>query len=316
MDLDSLSRRQHGVLSRAQVLARVTPETLRWALRSQRWQVLHPGVYVTHSGTVDWLARASGALLHHGQGSALSLQSAAHLLGIEDRQPALVHVVVPHARRTTTMPGVRSQRRRRITTVTRRALTVTSAAQTVIDLADHPLTDRDDAIAIAARAVQRRKTGIEDLAAELTGRRSHRHRLAVTLALGLVAEGAESGLEVDFVTGVVDAHGLPPMRMAVPDTGPRGRIRRDFVDAERGVVVETDGVLGHDGAFRRTDNRRDRHTAARGGVTLRTDWVEVHFEPCALAADLAGTLRARGWTGVPRACGPSCPVPRTFHTAA
>lgn len=306
MDLERLIRQQHGVLSRSQALSTLSDEQLRWRLDKGRWTTVHPGVYRDRAVDLDWLGRASAALLFYGPDAALALESAAFLLGINDKAPALVHVDVPHDNQRRRLTGVRRRRRRQITTVTRRGLRVTAPAQTIIDLGDVSGAVRDDVIAVAARAVQRRKTTAEQLGAELASRRTHRNRRALTLALALVGQGAESGLEVAFVTRVLRAHGLPEMRMAVPDTVGGRSIRRDFVDEARGLVVETDGALGHDAAGRREDNRRDRTTAARGGLTLRTDWVEVHFGACDLAADIADAQRSPGWGGTAR---PRAPRP-------
>ena len=131
--------------------------------------------------------------------------------------------------------------------VWRRGLPVTPAAVTIIDLADLRTASREDAIAVAARAVQKRKVTVTELTTELNGRHRHRHRLALQLSLGIIADGAESVLEVEFVERVLRAHGLPPMRMAVPDVAAERSIRRDFVDEVYAVVVEVDGRLGHEG---------------------------------------------------------------------
>ncbi|MBP6995589.1 MAG: hypothetical protein KBB39_05535 [Phycicoccus sp.] len=316
MEIATLARRQHGVIARAQALVELTPEQVRWRLDSGAWVRVHPGVYRSAPVTLTWRGRAQAALLYYGPGAALGLESAAYLWGINDVEPAMVHVDLPHGSQHVRRPGIRLRRRRRLATVNRRGFLVAAAAHCVIDLGDAPAADRDDAIAVAARAVQRRVVTVDELAGELAARRTHRHRRALELALGVVAQGAESGLEVAFHLGVLRAHGLPPMEMAVPDTAGGGGIRRDFLDRDRGIVVETDGHLGHDNAQRRTDNRRDRATAARGGVTLRTDWVEVQFTPCAVAADVAGEQRARGWSGEARSCGPGCALPLARQASA
>lgn len=307
MDIIALAQAQHGVVTRAQALERLSPGELRWRLERGTWLTVHPGVYQTHTGSLDWMGRASAALLFHGPGAALALQSAAHLLGIETVAPAVLQVDVPSTTQRGRRPGVRVRRRRRLVTVSRRGLTVTAPAFTVLDLGDHPLASRQDAIAVAARAVQRRRVTVEDLVGELAARRTHRHRRALELSLGIVADGAESVLEVDFVLRVVRAHGLPAFRMAVPDVVAGRSIRRDFVHDAHRIVVELDGRLGHEGG-RRSDIRRDRGTSASGGVTIRAEWLDVYDEPCALAADLAATLASRGFRGRPVGCGPRCPV--------
>lgn len=233
------------------------------------------------------------------------MNSAAYLLGLDARQPPLVQIDTPASTQRQRRPGIRTRRRRRLVTVTRRGLTVTAPAFTALDLGDDPRASREDAIAVAARAVQRRKVTTAALASELRLRRTHRHRRALELSLGIVADGAESVLEVGFVVRVLRAHGLPAMRMAVPDRVAGQSIRRDFVAEDHNVVVELDGRLAHEGR-RSQDNRRDRRAAARGQITLRAEWVDVFYETCQLAADVFATLRSRGFQGVLAPCGPNC----------
>ena len=273
VDLDTLARRQHGVVSRRQSLEHLTAEAIRWRLSRGDWSRIHAGVYRVHTGELSWHGRASAALLRLGVGAALSGAAAAHLLGFEDAAPA------------------------------------------VLDLGDSFGATRQDAVAVAARAVQRRRVTVDQLVAELAARRTHQHRRALELALGVIDAGAESGLEVGFHQDVVAAHGLPSMRMAVPDTGVAGSIRRDFEEVERGVIVEVDGKIGHGEAERDRDNRRDRLAARTGRVTLRCGWVDVEFDPCGLAADLYGTLTSRGYCGPIRPCGPGCTAAAAARTA-
>ena len=154
----------------------------------------------------------------------------------------------------------------------------------------------------AARWVQKRRTTPEALASVLAGRARHRHRRILMLALGVVAEGAESLMEVSYVTRVEEPHGLPRAAMQVRD----GILRRDFEYEPWRVVVEVDGRLGHEGEYLAVDRRRDRRAAGAGRVTLRAGWVDVEGAPCELAVDVHAALRARGHRGSIRVCGPAC----------
>lgn len=315
MDLKRLARSQYGVVSREQVLATMSIDALRWRLERQTWAKVHPGIYATHTEPLDWMARASAALLFCGPRAALAADSAAYLLGLDNWQPPIMSVAIPAEIRRRRCAGFLVRRRRRLETVVRKRLRVTSPAFTVLDVGDHPAAFREDAIAIAARAVQRRKTSVDALHQELQQRRTHRHREALELSLGIVANGAESVLEVEFVTRVLTAHGLPTMRMAVPDRVGSFSIRRDFVDHVRGVVIEVDGRVAHEGR-RSHDIRRDRHTAAQGRVTLRAEWVDVRYEPCELAAQIFATLRTRGFGGALRPCAATCRAPELLKRTA
>lgn len=305
MELTHLAAEQFGVVSRGQAVEHLGANAVRWKLDRGLWRRVHPGVYAVHDQRLDWFARASAALLCYGHGAALSLESAAFLLRLTSRPPELVHVDILTTTRRQRRPATSVRRRRRMVTVRRRGLPVTAPAFTVIDLGDVPTASREDAIAVAARAVQQRTVRVDQLVTELDRRRTHRHRRALELSLGIVGEGAESVLEVDFVTRVVRAHGLPPLRIAVPDRLEGRSIRRDFVDDDRRLVVEVDGRVAHQDR-RSADIRRDRASAARGVVTLRAEWVDVYYNSCRLAADILAAERSRGYRGALRPCGPGC----------
>ena len=66
-----------------------------------------------------------------------------------------------------------------------------------------------EAVATAARWVQKRRTTAASLAEALDGRARHQHRHIFSVALGVVAEGAESLMEVSYVRRVEEPHRLP-----------------------------------------------------------------------------------------------------------
>lgn len=183
---------------------------------------------------------------------------------------------------------------------------MTSAPGTVLDLADAPGATWRDAVATAARWVQRRRTTAGEIAAALDQRKRQRHRVVLRSALGVVAAGAESLLEVSWLRRVEHAHGLPASRMQVPD----GPVRRDFEYEAWAVVVEVDGRIGHEGEHLAHDRRRDRRAASRGRLTLRAGWFEVEGDPCELALEVVLTLRTRGPGVTCHPCGPRCAVRR------
>lgn len=308
MDLRRLSRRQHDVVSRAQALkAGLTPSQIRCRLDSGRWQRIHPGIYATHNGPVTWPARASAATLHAGTGAALILGSSAYLWGLADREPAVITVGVPLERKPVRVVGTRIRRLRRLETAIVERLTVTTRAQTVIDLAGEPGCDIDEAVALAARAAQRRHLSAADLLVELRARHRHPHGEVLAMALGDIDGGVEGAAEFRFVRDVQRAHDLPEL---VRQVVTRDGARRDFESDEFGVVIEVDGQLWHAGERFHSDRRRDRRTATKGKVPLRSGWLDVAAEPCELARDIALTLRQRGWTGALRRCSPGCPIER------
>lgn len=306
MDLETLARRQRGILTRAQARTFLTEAAIRHRFDTGRWRIVHPGIYATHTADLDWYARAVAALLHAGPGAALGLRAAAYLHGLDRRPPPVLVVLVPHDRRVRKVPGIRVRRRRDLGSVVVQGLACTPPARTVLDLAALSGTTPGEAVALAADAVRVGACTVADLAATLGEQVAHRHRRALQLALGDIDSGVQSLLEHRALTRVLRGHHLPAMRLQVPGPG----VRRDFVCEEFGVILEVDGTVGHLGSGRLADYRRDRDAARSGLVTLRAGWVDVDSDPCGLAADLAGTLAARGWTGRPAVCGPRCRVIR------
>lgn len=311
MELAVLARRQHGVVSRSQALdLGLTVKTIRCHLDRGRWRRVHPGVYLVHSGEPSWMARASAAVLWAGTGAALSLRAAAYLWQLTDRQPTVLTVAVPAHRQVRRVAGVRVTRRRRIRLAEVQRLPVTGATQTVIDLGDLHTCDAESAVALAARAVQLGVATTAELAAELRRRRAHRHREALRMALGDIADGIESVAEHHYVRNVERAHGLPRFARQVVASGAGGQVRRDFESLEFGVIVEIDGLPWHSGVAAARDHRRDRDAAGSGKVTLRAGYADVVQRPCELAVDITRTLWQRGWGGRPAMCGTTCAVGR------
>ncbi len=300
---------QHGVITRDQALGSgYTPGGIRWRLESGDWRRLYPTVYLTHTGPVGWWSAAAAAVAYAGEGAVLALASAAHAHGLQPEPPALIVVAVPHERKVARQPGF--QLRRRIYTAQARChgIVVTDVEDTLLDLAGARGSRLDSAVGNVARAVQQRRTTPERVAERMASRSRQRWRDELKLALGDVADGAESVLEVRYVRDVERRHDLPRSRRQVPVEG--DRIRRDAEYEEFATVVEVDGRIGHVGEGWSRDRHRDRRAARSGRITLRAGWLDVTREPCELAADIAGTLRSRGWTGIPTACSPTCAVRR------
>lgn len=291
---------QSGLVTRAQAhLAGVSDGGIEWRLRTRRWVAVHPGVYQTTPGREDWETRAVAALLHVGAPSALCGPSAGFAWGLVESPGDEMHVVVPASRRATSGNGV---------TVTRTRAGLDRVHQTawphrvtiehtVLDMSLGATLER--AIALAARACQKKLTTPERLAAALECRPNQTHRLLLAEALTDVGE-LESIAELRYVRDVERAHGLPAgqRQTTAPGSG-----RRDSEYEEVAVIVEVDGRLAHEGwAGRRRDGRRDRDAARSGRLTVRVFWIEITQTPCDLASELADVFAIRGWQGSAHPC--------------
>jgi very-short-patch-repair endonuclease len=149
------------------------------------------------------------------------------------------------------------------------------------------------------QAVQTRRTTVVRLRRTLEARSRHSRRRFLEELLADVAEGVESPLELRYLRDVERAHGLP---QGVRQHVSRSRDRRDVVYREYGLVVELDGRLGHEGLGRFRDMRRDNRATVDGESTLRYGSVDVTWEPCLVARQVAEVLVLRGWRSEFRLC--------------
>jgi len=100
---------------------------------SGRWQRLHRGVLLTHSGPVAWESRAFAALMYAGKHASLSHAAAAHLNRMTPRAPEIIDVTIPSDRRVLPSEGLLIHHRERLPGMTGWPLR-TGVADTAIDL--------------------------------------------------------------------------------------------------------------------------------------------------------------------------------------
>ncbi|SDS25029.1 type IV toxin-antitoxin system AbiEi family antitoxin domain-containing protein [Jiangella sp. DSM 45060] len=315
MDLDGLMATQHGMISRAQAIAcGLSTRRIEWLVTSGRWRRVHTGVFATFTGPLPFEARVWAAVLRAGRGAVASHRTAAFLDGLCDEPGPVVHVTVPADRYVQCkIEGVRVHYAHRLprTRHPSKSPPRTRLDETVLDLVDiapHPR----DAEGWVTAACQRRLSTPERLADALRRRKKIRWRPMVEAMLGEVVEGAESPLELRHLRRVERAHGLPAGCRQRRVAG--RRVIWVDVDYERyRLRVELDGRVGHVGEGRFRDRRRDNRATVDGHATLRYGHADVFGDPCAVAAEQARVLTARGWTGRPRSCGISCRIPTHDH---
>jgi hypothetical protein len=307
---------QVGVAGRKQAIrAGISRSAVRRRLAAGKWRRLHRGVYATFPGSLPRQAELWAAVVRAGPGATLSHHTAAELHGLTDKPSEQIHITVPLTRnpgRRRKVSGVVIHRSSRIDTARHPALSPprTTVEETVLDLVE-TARDFDEAFTWICRAVGRRRTTAQRLAAALAARKRMRWRKELTAALADVADGAHSLLEHRYVTGVERAHGLP---RAARQVRRRHGARATYLDnlyEEYELCVEVDGTTAHPADERWNDVRRDNANTARGTATLRFGWPEVTQYRCQSAILVADTLRRRGWPGTVQPCGPTCPVARS-----
>ena len=288
----SLAARQHGVVSRAQILdAGVGKRAIELRVRSGHLLRLHRGVYAVGHARLrregHWLAAVLAV-----PGAVLSHRDAAGLHGLRPANHRHTDVTGRNARAS--QPGIRFHR----TTVLDEedvmvvdGIPVTSVARTLVDLAG--VVPRDHLAAVIKRAEQRRTFDLRPVEAAIArtrGRRGPGHSALTEaieehVALGLSA--TRSSLEDAFlrlltrerlpiprVNALVEGHEVdahwPAHRLIVElDGWAHHRDRRTFQrDRERDAALTAAGHrvvrFTHDDVIRRPD--RVTHTLRRLGV--------------------------------------------------
>ncbi|WP_198663641.1 type IV toxin-antitoxin system AbiEi family antitoxin domain-containing protein [Jiangella endophytica] len=307
MDLDDLLARQHSMLSRAQAHAcGLTDRRIEWLVGSGRWRRVHLGVYATFTGPLPFAAQVRAAILRVGRGAVASHRTAAYLDGLCDDAGPVIHVTAPaHRHVRGKVDGVRVHYAHRLpqTRHPSRNPPRTRLDDTVLDLVDIAPHPRDAEGWITA-ACQRRLSTPERLADALGRRKKIRWR---PMTEAMLADGAQSPLELRHLRRVERAHGLPAGHRQRRIAGSRvSWIDVDY--AEYRVRVELDGRIGHTGEGRFRDHHRDNHATLDGNATLRYGHADIFGDPCGVAAEHVRVLSARGWSGRPRRCGRPCSV--------
>ena len=273
----SLARRQHGVVTRAQLLElEFTPEAIDHRLRTGRLHRLWDGVYAVGRREVTPHGRWLAAVLRCGSDAVLSHESAAALWKVRKSDPRVIHVSVPRQARRSA-PGISVHRRSTLTAsdVTRRhGLPVTTVVRTLVDLAtrlgrdelEATINEADKLDLVDPDALRRAldelkgQRGVPTLRATLD-------RRTFTLT--------DSELERRFLP-IARRAGLAKPRTQQIVEG----FRVDFSWPDLGLVVETDGLRYHRTPGEQARDRvRDQALTAAGLTPLRFTRAQVRYEP-------------------------------------
>lgn len=292
---------QGGVISRRQLRElHAQDHDIRRLVRRHELAVVHPGVYVNHTGNPTWGQRAWAAVLVCWP-AALTGRSA--LPKPPERGP--IDVMVPFSRTVRAPDGVIVRRRARF--------------DGYVDWAAFPprqlLTEAAIDAAVEAGGVAEAFATLADLiqtkvvrAGSLIEALGHRRRVPDRqLMVGLLEDlkaGACSVLEREYLRRVERAHGLPAGERQAADSIAGVSVERDVTYATYGLIVELDGRAFHGSAAARdADHARDLDAAAvRELRTVRLTYGQVLGDPCWTAARIGELLRAGGWEGQVRSC--------------
>jgi very-short-patch-repair endonuclease len=290
-ELAALARKQHGVLSRKQLLAAgLGPRTIRRRVEAGRLHPLHRGVYAFGHGRVTRRGWWMAAILASGESALLSHRSAAALWGLTRTSSGPVDVTAARAGRVRQgivvhQGGIGRQER---TTVDE--IPVTTVARTLFDVAE----------AVDERALGRmfeeadrlgllRIQALEDVCARGHGRHALR---AIRPLIEAVrpSQPTRSPLE-DIFLQFCREHGLPRPQTNVVLLG--HEVDAYWPDAQLMVESDSWSFHRHRAAFER-DRARDAAMQAEGYRVLRVTSRRLEDEPEALAAELRRLLRFGG----------------------
>lgn len=293
-------RAQGGVVTLAQLLeGGETAASVKRALRRRELTLVHPRVYVDHTGPLTWEQRCWAAVLW-AQPAALCGVS----VGERPDRDGAVHVIVEHSRRLAARDGIVVHR--------------TRGLRDQVLWNDLPrLRPADNALLLAAGAA----TELEVIGALTTAQAASayawrralaRHprvprRAFIAAAIDDLVAGTSSVLEHAYLERVERAHGLPCAARQATRVTAAGLQYRDLEYVDQDTVVELDGQLNHDSWLAQgRDADRDLDDVAAGKVAVRLRWQQVIGTPCRTADRLARILQRGGWTGRPTRCGPDC----------
>lgn len=307
-DFHQLRGRQAGAFTRVQANAHgISDEALAARLRAGRIQRIHGGVYADFAGPVRWETKMWAGWLACGPEAALTGETALRQYGIDGEWSDVIHLDIPHERRVVSRRGVivtrcRDYERRlwglREPPIVRLEVAVLTAASR--------RSRPNDALSIVLEVCRQWRTTPARLIAELAAMPRLPGRKLLRRVLDDAAAGAQSYLESIYLRQVEHRHGLPAGQRQARESSGDDLVYRDVRHDPFDVLVELDGRLGHEDT-RATwrDMERDNAAALDGKLTLRYGY-QLVGNPCRVAAQVAAVLRARGWNGQLRRCGPDC----------
>lgn len=288
-----------GAASMAELSAQCSERSVRTWLRRGTLVALHPGVLARPVDQADWLVRAHAAVLHTG--GQFSHISALGLWGLIDSRQSVLHVRVSPDRGLRSSPGLQVHRVRDLDRpYERHGLPVCSIDNALLDSWDllhrrgSPVGARSLARPSVIKAVRIGNTSANRLIGRVSERPNLAGRRELSDLLTLVADGAQSELEIWGVLHVLRIPGLPkPVqqhRVRLP-----GRVV--YLDAalpEAKLGIELDGAANHGRPEdRERDIARDAALAAVGWLVLRFSYRRLMDDPDGCRRDIVATYRRR-----------------------
>jgi very-short-patch-repair endonuclease len=286
--LGRIARRQHGLVTRKQLLAAgISKEEIRRRIRKGTLLVVHRGVYRVGHRAPSIEARYLAAVLACGEGAVLSGEAAGHLWGLIKGSAPPPEVTTPKDR---TVRGVRTRRARRgeTQTTTRHGIPITTVPRTLVDLSS--LLSFDDLARACHEAGVLHNTTPRQVEAVLENRPNTPGAKQLRRVMRGDVHVTLSRLERRFLR-LLREEALP-----LPITNkPAGGRRVDCRWHDHRLTVELDSYRYHSSrhAWER-DRRREREAHARGDDFRRYTRDDVFEAPEQMLAELRDLLHCPG----------------------
>jgi hypothetical protein len=290
-ELARIASRQHGVVTRGQLLAAgITVAEVRRKMDTGALIRVHRGVYRVghraHSVEATFLA----AVWACGDDAALSRRAAGHTWGLLKGAAPRPEVTAPTERR---VEGVITHRARNVEATTHRGIPITTVPRTLVDLA--AVLSLDALARACHEAGVKHDTTPRQVEALLAKRPNTRGAATLRAIVSGDVHVTLSKLERAFLKRLREA-GLP-----LPKTNKRAHGRRvDCRWPEHRLTVELDSYRYHSSRHAwEQDRRREREARARGDEFRRYTYGDVVERPRLMLAELRELLRwhARGELG-------------------
>jgi Transcriptional regulator, AbiEi antitoxin len=286
--LGRIARRQHGVVTRKQLLgAGVSREEIRRRVDKAALHRVHRGVYRVGHKAPSIEARYLAAVLACGEGAVLSGEAAGYLWGLLKGTAPPPEVTAPKHRK---VKGVRTKRARRgeIAGTKWRGIPITTVPRTLVDLASL-LSSADLARAcheagVLHRTTPRQVDAVLEHRPNTLGARQLREVLRGDVHVTL------SALERRF------RERLDAARLTLPEMNRVAGARRvDCRWPEHKLTVELDSYTFHKSRHAwELDRRREREAYARGDQFRRYTHDDVFVHPGPMLRELSLLLRVGG----------------------
>jgi very-short-patch-repair endonuclease len=293
----AVANRQHGVVSRKQLraLGLTDREISLRAVRGNLQPLFH-GTFAVGHRAISREGKMLAAVLACENGTVLSHESAAELLGLWDNRLSVVHVIPPDwsGRK---VQGIRWHRVRLPhpdEIAVRKGIRCTTISRTIVDMAGQ--SSWEQLRRLVEQAAILRLLDVDEIDLVLSrGRRRGAPRLrAVLIPWRGTSEDRpriRSRLEARLLPRLIE-EGLPSPRCNARLRIDGHRLEIDMLWEKQKLAIETDGEETHGtpAAFQR-DRFRDQLLVAAGYRTARITWRQVVDEPTAVVNRIARMLR-------------------------